>query len=283
MPTEKPQGIRAQKKAERPGEILRAAFAEFVDKGFIAGRVEDIAKRIGVTKGTVYFYFETKERLFEEVMVSVSAAIASDIASIPLDTRGTYVELGDREQRFLSDVCTAHPTPSTMAEVDIANRGLESKLWRGRISTSCGVPWPAAPVRPAAGAARGPGQPAAQCGQLHRPRPGAGGGRGRDGGGERHRHRHVRRRAGTRLRAVLPGRPAAGAGPGPAHRAPPVRPLRLDRAAGQQRGRRDHGHGALPGRPSPRTDPVRPPAPGVSTRARPMRYIGQLSFPVPIA
>src|SRR5690606_36759275 len=46
-------------------------------------------------------------------------------------------ELGDREQRFLSDVCTAHPTPSTMAEVDIANRGLESKLWRGRISTSC--------------------------------------------------------------------------------------------------------------------------------------------------
>jgi len=120
MPTEKPQGIRAQKKAERPGEILREAFAEFVDKGFIAARVEDIAKRIGVTKGTVYFYFETKERLFEEVMVSVSAAIASDIASIPLDTRGTYV---DQLKNFILSVygmLAKHPEGREMVRLLIA-------------------------------------------------------------------------------------------------------------------------------------------------------------------
>lgn len=92
MSGQKPRGIRAQKKAERPGEILQAAFSEFVEKGFMAARVEDIARRVGVTKGTVYFYFDTKERLFEESMAQVTTAIAQEICSIQLDSRGSHVE-----------------------------------------------------------------------------------------------------------------------------------------------------------------------------------------------
>ena len=55
---------RAEQKALRPTQILEAAFQEFVEHGFTAARVEDIAERVGVTKGTVYVYFPTKEELF---------------------------------------------------------------------------------------------------------------------------------------------------------------------------------------------------------------------------
>lgn len=55
---------RAQQKALRPSQILDAAFEEFVHHGFASARVEDIADRVGVTKGTVYVYFPTKEELF---------------------------------------------------------------------------------------------------------------------------------------------------------------------------------------------------------------------------
>lgn len=56
--------VRARRKAERPGEILEAAFEEFVQKGYAATRLEDVAARAGVTKGTIYFYFENKEQVF---------------------------------------------------------------------------------------------------------------------------------------------------------------------------------------------------------------------------
>lgn len=55
---------RARRKAERPGEILEAAFEEFSEKGFVGTRLEDVARRAGVTKGTIYVYFPTKEALF---------------------------------------------------------------------------------------------------------------------------------------------------------------------------------------------------------------------------
>ena len=59
---------RAEQKALRPIQILDAAFEEFVRCGFAGTRVEDIADRVGVTKGTVYVYFETKEALFEAMI-----------------------------------------------------------------------------------------------------------------------------------------------------------------------------------------------------------------------
>lgn len=59
---------RAEQKALRPIQILDSAFEEFVRSGFAGTRVEDIADRVGVTKGTVYVYFETKEKLFEAMI-----------------------------------------------------------------------------------------------------------------------------------------------------------------------------------------------------------------------
>lgn len=56
---------RAQQKAQRPQEIMEAAFEEFSINGFAATRLDDIAKRLGISKGTIYLYFPTKEALFE--------------------------------------------------------------------------------------------------------------------------------------------------------------------------------------------------------------------------
>ncbi len=55
---------RRRRKAERPGEILEAAFTEFSRNGYAVTTLDQIAERAGVTKGTIYVYFESKEHLF---------------------------------------------------------------------------------------------------------------------------------------------------------------------------------------------------------------------------
>jgi TetR/AcrR family transcriptional regulator len=52
----------------RPGELVHAALALFVEKGYAATRVEEVAKRAGVSKGTLFLYFGSKEELFKAVI-----------------------------------------------------------------------------------------------------------------------------------------------------------------------------------------------------------------------
>lgn len=72
---------RAEQKARRPKQILDAAFEEFVERGYVATRVEDIADRVGVTKGTIYVYFETKEELFSAMIRHISTPFDDILAS----------------------------------------------------------------------------------------------------------------------------------------------------------------------------------------------------------
>ena len=53
---------------ERPRQILEAALEVFAERGLSAARLEDIARRAGVSKGTIYLYFPNKEELFREVV-----------------------------------------------------------------------------------------------------------------------------------------------------------------------------------------------------------------------
>ena len=57
-----------RRKAERPDEIVAAAFEIFSEKGFAAARLDDIAARAGVSKGAIYLYFATKEDIFRAVI-----------------------------------------------------------------------------------------------------------------------------------------------------------------------------------------------------------------------
>lgn len=62
------QQKRERRKEARPGELLDAALALFVEKGFAATKAEEVAARAGVSKGTLFLYFESKEDLFKEVI-----------------------------------------------------------------------------------------------------------------------------------------------------------------------------------------------------------------------
>ena len=57
-----------RRKQQRPGEILAAALDQFVERGYAATRLEDVARRAGVTKGTMYRYFAGKTELFQAVV-----------------------------------------------------------------------------------------------------------------------------------------------------------------------------------------------------------------------
>lgn len=62
------QSKRERRKDARPGELLDAALDLFVEKGFAATRAEEVAKRAGVSKGTLFLYFSSKEELFKAVV-----------------------------------------------------------------------------------------------------------------------------------------------------------------------------------------------------------------------
>jgi len=65
-----------RRKEARPAEILAAALETFVAHGYAATRLDDVARRAGVTKGTMYLYFKGKEALFKAV---VSEALVENI------------------------------------------------------------------------------------------------------------------------------------------------------------------------------------------------------------
>jgi AcrR family transcriptional regulator len=66
-PAEQP-GKRSRRKQARPGELLEAALDLFVEKGYAATRVEEVAARAGVSKGTLFLYFASKQELFKAVV-----------------------------------------------------------------------------------------------------------------------------------------------------------------------------------------------------------------------
>ncbi len=59
---------RERRKEARPGELLEAALDLFVEKGYAATRAEEVAARAGVSKGTLFLYFGSKEELFKAVV-----------------------------------------------------------------------------------------------------------------------------------------------------------------------------------------------------------------------
>jgi len=63
-----PAHKRERRKEARPGELLEAALDLFVEKGFASTRAEEVAARAGVSKGTLFLYFPSKEELFKAVV-----------------------------------------------------------------------------------------------------------------------------------------------------------------------------------------------------------------------
>jgi AcrR family transcriptional regulator len=75
-----------RRKEARPAEILDAALACFTEHGFAATRLDEVARRAGVTKGTLYLYFDNKEDLFKAVVRRTVIPNIEKIEAIIYDT-----------------------------------------------------------------------------------------------------------------------------------------------------------------------------------------------------
>ncbi|MFD2180703.1 TetR/AcrR family transcriptional regulator [Rhodoplanes azumiensis] len=63
--------------------ILKAALDEFSERGFAAARLDDVARRAGVAKGTIYLYFEDKEALFQELIRATLGPLIAELGQLP--------------------------------------------------------------------------------------------------------------------------------------------------------------------------------------------------------
>ena len=79
---EKAGGARAKRGAVRREAILAAALEEFSVRGFAAARLDDVARRAGIAKGTIYLYFRDKEMLFQELVRSELSPVVGTLEHV---------------------------------------------------------------------------------------------------------------------------------------------------------------------------------------------------------
>jgi AcrR family transcriptional regulator len=97
MPRTKPTTPRwRRRKNARPEEIIAAALEVFADRGFAATKLEDVARRAGVTKGTIYLYFENKDALFKAIVRETIVPVIAKGEEIAQSFTGSARDLFER-------------------------------------------------------------------------------------------------------------------------------------------------------------------------------------------
>jgi AcrR family transcriptional regulator len=86
---EKPSGPRSRKGVETRARLLTAAKEVFEQDGFLDARISDIAERAGLSHGSFYHYFESKEEVFREVAAEVEHRLREPLYSVVLDPSST--------------------------------------------------------------------------------------------------------------------------------------------------------------------------------------------------
>src|SRR5438874_3641280 len=85
-----------RRKDARPEEIIAAALEVFADRGFAATKLEDIARRAGVTKGTIYLYFDNKEALFKALIRQTIVPVLAQGEAVAESFTGSARDLFER-------------------------------------------------------------------------------------------------------------------------------------------------------------------------------------------
>jgi len=101
-----PASGRAARAAERRAAIIEAAMDEFIARGYAATRLDDVAKRAGVAKGTIYLHFKDKESMFEELIRTAIVPLISRITA-PAPAGGSVRDMLEGFARtFIEEVAT---------------------------------------------------------------------------------------------------------------------------------------------------------------------------------
>ena len=117
-----------RRKDSRPSEILNAALACFKERGFAGTRLEDVAAKAGVTKGTIYLYYANKEELFEAVVRTELVPNLDRLETALAEPAPAAVLL---ERLFSFWAHTVAPSPlSVIPKIVIAEAGNFPKLAR---------------------------------------------------------------------------------------------------------------------------------------------------------
>jgi AcrR family transcriptional regulator len=110
-------GKREQQKEARRVAIIEAALEEFTSQGFTATKLEDVAVRAGIGKGTIYLYFNSKEKLFEEVVRRTLLPERKPPPNYVADFEGTTAELLANHFRFMYSFMQNEKVPPLVAMV----------------------------------------------------------------------------------------------------------------------------------------------------------------------
>jgi AcrR family transcriptional regulator len=92
-----------RRKDARPAEIIEAALACFAARGFAATRLDDIARRAGITRGTLYLYFPNKEELFKAVVRQAIGPVLARTATMIASSQAPSAEILRQVIRAIPD------------------------------------------------------------------------------------------------------------------------------------------------------------------------------------
>jgi AcrR family transcriptional regulator len=127
----------SRRKEARPAEIIDAAMDVFIEKGFAAAKLEDVARRAGIVKGTLYRYFDTKEDVFRAVARHVVAANLEAIAEASQGFQGSLVELAPVMLTRLADRMGDSRLPAIVRMVLAESRAFPdlARIWHDDVVT----------------------------------------------------------------------------------------------------------------------------------------------------
>ena len=103
---------RAQEPAERRAAILDAALEEFAARGFADARLDDVARRAGIAKGTIYLYFRDKESLFQELVRAMLSPLVGAIEAAAI-ARSAHPRACRAHRRYLRERDLRHAAART--------------------------------------------------------------------------------------------------------------------------------------------------------------------------
>ncbi|MDP3634266.1 TetR/AcrR family transcriptional regulator [Phenylobacterium sp.] len=124
-----------RRKADRPDEIVAAAFEVFAEKGFAAARLDDIAARAGVSKGAIYLYFATKEDIFQAVVEQGVAPNLHNLAALAAANPQTFPDLIRAFAKVMAHVASTTPIGGIIKMVigEARNFPELARVWHDRL------------------------------------------------------------------------------------------------------------------------------------------------------
>jgi AcrR family transcriptional regulator len=118
--SERPNGPRSRKGAKTRARLVQAAKEIFEENGFLEARISDISERAGLSHGSFYHYFDSKEEIFREVAIEIEDELSEAVDTVILDPSSTAsprARLREAIRQFLHDYRREAPIVGVIEQV----------------------------------------------------------------------------------------------------------------------------------------------------------------------